>query len=60
MLLELSKIISMLGATPLAMNGGEIELLHGLVLLETSPGKKASGSRKIKITLNAARLIDCS
>jgi hypothetical protein len=49
----------MLGLTPLAMNGGESELLHGVVQ-ETSPGKKASGRKKRKITMNMARLMNCS
>jgi len=48
----------MLGLTPLAMNGGTSELLHGPP--ETSPGKKASGKKEKRIKVSVARLIDCS
>jgi hypothetical protein len=52
-------MMSMLGLTPLATNGGAIELVQGL-LHETSPGKNASGNRKRTIATNMARLMDCS
>ncbi len=48
----------MLGLTPLEMNGGANELLHGPP--ETSPGKKKSGKKERKIKISAARFMACS
>jgi len=59
MLLELSRIMSMFGLTPLVINGGVNELLHAL-LPETSPGRKASGKKEKRIKIRVARLMDCS